>query len=614
MQTFFTPAVVYIAMFLLCSVGIVILRFRADDSFRSAIDIGAVPVVFSCSLFAQLVCVGSGPVLLWVLFGGVTCVVLVRTWLAWVHWAGALLSVAVSQGVIGWAVWALSLTFDSHYSVATRALLSIITGMLLLGLPATLSSAFLEWEVLCRDSWSRPHVPHSPNCRDGPKVSVHLACYNEPPEVVIASLDALSRMDYEPFEVIVVDNNTKDPQLWRPVEGHCRKLGSKFRFFHVVPLSGAKAGALNFALTKMSGDSEIVAVVDADNQVTPDFLARLVGHFDDPRLGFIQTWYDFRAWSHSSFMAGCFWEYRFGYPLALRSLNERSAVFPMGTVCLFRSKALWSVGGWAEWCVTEDSELGIRLAAAGYDSLLINETFGYGLIPETFADYKKQRYRWTFGPAQAMRRHWRLFLPLPWASDSLLTPAQKMRAILPFFSQLRMASSLFTPFLAVTALFVILVNHEQRNIASFVWLGALISYAAWQLLNWRVCRDVVGCSPVETLLMKIMSMSLAHTIMVASFHGFIRRSTEWRHTRKFPRTARSSRILESSRNELFLGSGFLLAASLCFTIRHDGLVLVLELWLGLRGAQYLAAPVAAVLAERGIQARPTSPMSAGISK
>ena len=66
--------------------------------------------------------------------------------------------------------------------------------------------------------------------------------------MVMASLDALSRLRYDDFEVIVVDNNTEDPRLWQPVAEHCEFLGDRFRFFHVDMLEGAKAGALNYAL------------------------------------------------------------------------------------------------------------------------------------------------------------------------------------------------------------------------------------------------------------------------------------------------------------------------------------------------------------------------------
>ena len=84
-------------------------------------------------------------------------------------------------------------------------------------------------------------------------------------------------------------------------------------------------------------------------------------------------------------------------------------------MCLLRTAALRRAGGWAEWCLTEDSEVSVRIRAAGYRGIYLGETFGRGLIPETFDDYRKQRFRWTAGPVQQLRRHWRLFLPAPLA-------------------------------------------------------------------------------------------------------------------------------------------------------------------------------------------------------
>src|SRR5262249_10365769 len=84
------------------------------------------------------------------------------------------------------------------------------------------------------------------------KVSIHLPIHNEPPAMVIETLNSLAALDYPDYEVLVVDNNTKDRAAWEPVAAHCQRLEAaapgRFRFFHVDPLAGFKAGALNFAL------------------------------------------------------------------------------------------------------------------------------------------------------------------------------------------------------------------------------------------------------------------------------------------------------------------------------------------------------------------------------
>jgi cellulose synthase/poly-beta-1,6-N-acetylglucosamine synthase-like glycosyltransferase len=203
-------------------------------------------------------------------------------------------------------------------------------------------------------------------------------------------------------------------------------IGERFRFFHVAPLPGAKAGALNFALRQTAPDAELVAVVDSDYQAEPDFLERLVGYFDDPKIGFVRSPEDYREWRESLYQRMCYWEYRRFFETTMVSFNEWDAAITAGTICMIRSKALKEAGGWAEWCLTEDSELAVRIHALGYSGVYLTTTFGRGLIPETFEGYKRPRFRWIYGPVQQVKRHFRLLLPWPLGHPSGLTTAQKV--------------------------------------------------------------------------------------------------------------------------------------------------------------------------------------------
>ena len=51
---------------------------------------------------------------------------------------------------------------------------------------------------------------------------------------------------------LIIDNNTKDPAIWQPVRTFCENLGPSFRFFHLEPWPGYKAGALNFAIWRLN--------------------------------------------------------------------------------------------------------------------------------------------------------------------------------------------------------------------------------------------------------------------------------------------------------------------------------------------------------------------------
>src|SRR6202158_218130 len=77
-----------------------------------------------------------------------------------------------------------------------------------------------------------------------PKVSIHIPAFNEPPEMLKQTLDAVARLDYPNFECVLVINNTPDPALWRPVEDHCGTLGERFKFVNAEALPGFTDGAL----------------------------------------------------------------------------------------------------------------------------------------------------------------------------------------------------------------------------------------------------------------------------------------------------------------------------------------------------------------------------------
>ena len=63
------------------------------------------------------------------------------------------------------------------------------------------------------------------------------------------------------------------------------------------------------------------------------------------------------------------------------------------------------MGGWSEWCITEDTELGLKLFEAGYEAAYIPQTMGAGLEPDTLEAFMSQRYRWVYGAMQMLKRH-----------------------------------------------------------------------------------------------------------------------------------------------------------------------------------------------------------------
>jgi cellulose synthase/poly-beta-1,6-N-acetylglucosamine synthase-like glycosyltransferase len=266
-------------------------------------------------------------------------------------------------------------------------------------------------ETIWRRRWSREAVPaadmiaRQPAGRAWPKVSLHLAICNEPPAMVIQTLDSLAKLDYPDVEVIVIDNNTKDPAIWRPVQDYCAQLGERFRFFHFDVMKGFKAGALNHVLSQTASDAKIIGVIDSDYVVRPDWLKALVPYFDDGRISYVQAPQDHRDWQGDRFKEMLNWEYAGFFDIGMCLRNEYDAIIQHGTMTLVRRDLMEELGGWATWCITEDTELGLRLMERGYGAMYSRERFGHGLTPDHFAGYKKQRFRWAYGAMQIMKAH-----------------------------------------------------------------------------------------------------------------------------------------------------------------------------------------------------------------
>jgi exo-beta-1,3-glucanase (GH17 family)/cellulose synthase/poly-beta-1,6-N-acetylglucosamine synthase-like glycosyltransferase len=270
-----------------------------------------------------------------------------------------------------------------------------------------------------------------------PKVSLHLPICNEPPHMVRQTLDALAKLDYPDYEVLVIDNNTSDPALWEPVAEHCARLGARFRFYHLGKWPGFKAGALNFALQETARDADVVGILDSDYIVAPDWLRCMVPQFANPRVGFVQSPQDYRDNDGSFFKRLMFWEYAGFFHLGMVNRNERNAIIQHGTMSLIRKSALVESGGWAEWTITEDAELGLRLFREGYEAVYSPRSFGRGVMPDDFAAFRKQRFRWAYGAMQIVRGHagallnpfnreltlgqrWHFIMGwLPWVGDAL---------------------------------------------------------------------------------------------------------------------------------------------------------------------------------------------------
>jgi cellulose synthase/poly-beta-1,6-N-acetylglucosamine synthase-like glycosyltransferase len=158
-----------------------------------------------------------------------------------------------------------------------------------------------------------------------------------------------------------------------------------------------KPRALNYAYRFTRG--EIVGIYDAEDSPAPDQLTRVAAHFAGapPEVGCVQGVLDYYN-PRANWLSRCFTiEYASWFRVLLPGLARMGLVVPLGgTTVFFRRTALERVCGWDAHNVTEDADLGVRLARYGYRTDLVASVTREE-ANNRFWPWIRQRSRWLKG-------------------------------------------------------------------------------------------------------------------------------------------------------------------------------------------------------------------------
>jgi len=462
---------------------------------------------------------------------------------------------SVTATVLVWIIY----DYSQQYLTITSTIVGILLVIGMLGVVTILLTEAHEWaEAHWYMTRRRQIKPTQLVMTRTPKVSVHVPAYNEPADMMIETLDALAKLDYPDFEVLVIDNNTRDEAVWRPVQIHCEKLGARFKFFHVAPLSGFKAGALNYALERTDPQAEIIAAIDSDYQVEPNWLSDLIGAFENPKMAIVQSPQDYRDHDDNAFKSMCFAEYRGFFEIGMVTRNERNAIIQHGTMTLVRRTALEEVGGWGEWCITEDAELGLRIFEAGYEAMYLSYSYGRGLMPDTFIDYKKQRFRWAYGAMQILRRHTRdLFSN----RDSRLTNGQRYHFLAGWLPWVADGFNLIFNLAAIAWSVAMILSPTQIDAPLMMFSVLPLSLFVFKLSKMvYLYRSRVKANLRQTFAAAVAGLALSHTVGLATLRGLFTDDMPFVRTPKCARPSAVLQALTAVREEL------LMLISLCLAV------------------------------------------------
>ncbi|MFI5286275.1 MAG: glycosyltransferase [Candidatus Dormibacteria bacterium] len=585
-------SVVFFALLLLATMAIALLPRTINAHAWPGIPACVVALAATGAVFLEIERDETGMIVL-----GIVAVVLIVAMRAlqprW-SFLGAQLFVAVAVAALAYLAYAFLQTFFGDLPIAAMLASVLLLILEILALLLSISFTFEICDVLSR----REQECLSPPLSGEPWVALQVPTYNEPVEVVGPTLESLAKIDYPNLIVQVVDNNTRDPALWKPIEELCTRLGGRFTFMHLEDWPGFKAGALNEATPRLPEEVEILGIVDADYQVHPKWLRNTIGHFDDPSVAFMQTSQHYREWQDNRYLRGLFHSFRYFFDITMIARNHRNAIIFCGTMGLIRRSAFNQIGGWNQECITEDAEASLRILGAGYRGVYDPVAYGEGLMPLDFDGLKKQRFRWALGGIQILKFHWRELMPFA-HHRMRLSLGQRIHYLLgsvQWFAEVLTAT--FTVLLLATALATSL--HERlpiRQLTGAVLVVPLAFAGTGVVRAMWAMRRACGATAGDAFSALRVWFALSWVVTLACVRGLVQKQAEFLRTAKSKEGRSLLSALRASRAETVLMIAGVLGAGAMLLRSPSLATIVLALLLVFEAFVYSNAPWASLAAE-----------------
>jgi cellulose synthase/poly-beta-1,6-N-acetylglucosamine synthase-like glycosyltransferase/peptidoglycan/xylan/chitin deacetylase (PgdA/CDA1 family) len=349
-----------------------------------------------------------------------------------------------------------------------------------------------------------------------PSVAVIVPAYNE--ELGIErSVRSIAGSDYANFEVLVVDDGSKD-RTADIVEGLDLDNVRLIRQDNV-----GKAGALNTGIEL--SDSDILVMVDGDTLFEEGTLRALIAPFVDPEVAAVSgnTKVGNRRgllgrWQHIEYVIG------FNLDRRMYEVLQATPTVP-GAVGAFRRDVLLEVGGVPADTLAEDTDLTLAIGRTGRRVVYAEYARAWTEAPSSVTALWRQRYRWSFGTMQAVFKH----------RGAILSRDPRERRIgrraLPYMLLFQIALPIAAPLIDLFSLYGVLFTGVAR--AAIVWGAfnllqlAIAVYAFW--------LDRESMRPLWALpLQQLAYRQLMYLVIIESTVSAIQGARSgWRH---LPRT------------------------------------------------------------------------------
>ncbi len=371
-----------------------------------------------------------------------------------------------------------------------------VVGALVITLASFLLLLMLRHFLLVWFSYLHQRELSNQEAGDGdsyPFVSIIVPAYNEE-SVIRSSLASLLELRYPYYEIIAVDDGSTDATYAHMKEFEGNHYGVKVSVYRKE--NSGKADTLNYGVRR--SNAPIVVCMDSDSRLTPDALRYAIRHFRDKSVGAVagnvkvinrhNIWTKLQALEYIEGLnivrnAQAFW----------RSVN----VIP-GPIGIFRRSALLATGGYDSDTFAEDFDMTVKILADGWKIHYEPKAVAFTEAPEVLLDIIKQRYRWSRGILQALRKQKHL---LARTSGNVTTPLSLWYMIF---------EGLVWPAMNIFA-----------NVF-FVWIALMFGMTKLLVMWWLLLTILDLLIAVHSILMEREDMGLAiYSIFYRTFYILI---------------------------------------------------------------------------------------------
>ena len=294
------------------------------------------------------------------------------------------------------------------------ALAPLATGRFLIGaitlfyLVSIIYRVVLVWASVRPDSSFSFSKEEMSAPRDWPMYSILVPMYHEP-ETLSQMISSLSKLDYPKDKL--------DIQLLLEADDDITLNAAKAirlpPFMRITPIPPSfprtKPKACNIGLHEAKG--EFLVIYDAEDRPESDQLKKAVLAFDacPANVACVQSRLNYYNPRHNLLTRHFAADYSTWFDLSLPGLAYFRTVIPLGgTSNHFRTSILRELLGWDAYNVTEDCDLGVRLARAGYETRMLDTTT-WEEACSSLPYWIRQRTRWQKGYIQTFFVHTRDF-------------------------------------------------------------------------------------------------------------------------------------------------------------------------------------------------------------